>query len=327
MTTRPRLGAAILFFAAAIAVVEHPASAQSYPTQTVRITVSAGAGSLPDLLGRMIADGLSAKYGKAFIVENKPGATGIIAAEAVKNAKPDGHTLLLADNAVTAINKSMHAKLPYDPEKDFTPITELARQPFLVFAQVGLGVKSIKELVTLLKAKPGELNYGSAGLGSLQHLCAERLLQAVGANATHIPYKTGNDLSRGVIANEVQFGCSGTSAFQMVETGKANLLIVTSAERTPLSPNAPTLKQETGLEGFEMVARIGILAPVGTPRNIVEQLSIDMREVFKEQRLRDLLARQNAEVAVDGPDAYAAVIRREIADFANVVKAAGLTPQ
>ena len=322
---RPHISTTLLI-AAAIGLAAHPASAQSYPTQTVRITVSTGAGSLP--IDRphdrrrpvgQIRQGFHCREQARRHWHDRRRRN--------RERKPDGYSLLLADNALTAINKSMHAKLSYDPEKDFAPITELARQPFLVYSHVGLGAKSFKEFVALLKAKPGELNYGSAGVGSLQHLCAERLLQAVGAKALHVPYKSGNELSRGIIGNEVQFACSGTSGFQLVEAGKVNLLIVTSAEPTPLLPSAPTLKQETGIDGFEMVARIGLLAPAGTPRSIIEQLSNDVRDVMKEQRLKDILARQSTEVATEGPDAYAAVIRREIADFSKVVKEAGLSPQ
>jgi tripartite-type tricarboxylate transporter receptor subunit TctC len=303
------------------------AAAQPYPNQAVRIVVSAGAGSQPDILGRMAAEGLSNKYGKPVVVETKPGANGIIAAESVKNAKPDGYTLLIADNAVTAINKSIYAKLPYDPQKDFAPVTELVVQPFLVFAHVGLGANSIKDLIALLKAKPGQLNYGSAGLGSLHHLCSELLLQIVGAKAQHIQYKTGGEISRALIGDDLQFACSGLSGIQMVNAGKAKVLLVSTKEPTPLVPNVPTLKQETGLDGFEVVARIGILAPTGTPRGVVEKLSDDVREVYRDTKLRATLASQNCEVVTAGPDAYASVIRREIDDYAKIVKVAGITPQ
>jgi tripartite-type tricarboxylate transporter receptor subunit TctC len=304
-----------------------PALAQSYPTQTVRVVTIAGPGSQPDILSRQLADGLSAKYGKPFVVDNKPGATGIIGAEIVKNAKPDGHTLLVADNAVTAINKHFHAKLSYDPERDFAPVTELVWQPFLVYASTKLGVKTMSEFVALLKSKPGQLNFGSAGLGSLHHLCTERLLQMVGGKATHIQYKTGGEISSAMAGGEIDFACSGTSGIQMAESGKANVLIVTSLEPTSLVPSVPTLKQATGLEGFELVARMGVLAPAGTPRNIVEQLSNDIRELYKDSRIRQALKTQYSEPVTEGPTAYAAVIHRELEDFAKVVKAAGIVPQ
>jgi tripartite-type tricarboxylate transporter receptor subunit TctC len=301
-----------------------PAMAQSYPERAVRLVVSSAAGGQPDVLARMIAEGMNKKYGKPFVVDNRPGASGILGTEIVKNAKPDGYTLAVPDNAVTAINKSVFTTLPYDIERDFDPVTELVRQPFLFYAHVDLGVNSIKDFVSMLKAKPGQLNFGSVGIGSLHHLCTEMFLYKLGVKATHIPYKGGGDIARALIGGEIQFACSGLSGIQMVDAGKAKVLFVTTAEPTPLVPNSPTLKQEMGIDGFELVARMGVLAPKGTPRAIIEQLSNDIREIYKDQRLRELLAKQFCEVTTEGPEAYAAIIRRETETFKGIVQASGM---
>jgi tripartite-type tricarboxylate transporter receptor subunit TctC len=258
-------------------------------------------------------------------VENKPGAAGAVGAEFVKNANPDGHTLLIADNAVTAINKYLRADLPYDPVKDFVPVTEITSNPFFLYAGNRLGVNSAGELIALLKSKPGQLNYGSAGDGSLHHLCTALFLELTGTNATHVQYRTSGDMTKAMVAEEVEIACGAkASGRQMINSGKAKPIAVALERPNPLDTAVPTLKQQTGTDGFEIVAHVGLMAPAGTPRAIVDQLARDVAEVFRtDQKAKELVAAQDAQTVLEGPEAYAAVIRYELDKFARIVKAAG----
>jgi tripartite-type tricarboxylate transporter receptor subunit TctC len=301
-----------------------PAQAQSYPSQNIRIIVPFGPGGSPDVLGRIIANELTKKYGKSAVVENKPGANGLIGAELAKNAKPDGHTLFVGNTGILGINKSLFARLPYDPVKDFTPITQMISLPFFLYAHTQLGVTNVKDLVALMKAKPGVLNYGSSGNGSVHHMCSALFLNLTGTDVVHVPYKMSFDIAKGIMGDQVQMACSGKlAAQQMVDAGKAVPIVVALAQRTNLEPKVPTLKEETGIDGFEIGSRIGILAPAGTPREIVEQLSKDIASFIRTEQVIKMLGAQGVEVVAEGPDSYAALIGREIEQYAKLVKLTG----
>jgi tripartite-type tricarboxylate transporter receptor subunit TctC len=301
-----------------------PAFAQSFPSQNIRIIVPFGPGGSPDVLGRIVASELTKKYGKSAVVENKPGANGLIAAEMAKGAKPDGHTLFVGNTGILAINRSLYARLPYDPVKDFVPVTQMISLPFFLYAHTQLNVHTVKDLVALMKAKPGVLNYGSSGNGSVHHMCSALFLNLAAVDAVHVPYKMSFDIAKGLLGDQVQMACSGKLAMQqVVDAGKAVPVAVALDKRTSLDPNVPTLKEETSLDGFEVGSRIGILAPAGTPREIVEQLSKDVASFIQTEQVVKMLVAQGVEVVAEGPDRYAVLIQREIEQYARLVKLTG----
>ncbi len=304
--------------------VSRPADAQSFPSGTIRIIVPFGPGGSPDVLARIVASELGKKYGVSTLVENKPGANGLIGAEMAKNAKPDGHTLFVGNSGILAINKSLYTRLPYDPVKDFVPITQMIALPFFLYAHTSLKVATVNDLIAQMKAKPGALNYGSSGTGSVHHMCTALFLSLAGVEAVHVPYKMSFEVARGMMSDQVQLACSGKlAAQQIVDAGKAVPLVVALEQRTTLEPKIPTLKEQTGLADFEVGSRMGLLAPAGTPRPVVEQLSKDVASFLASEKVRTMLAAQGVEVITEGPDRFAALIQREIELFARLVKLTG----
>jgi len=323
---RPLFSRSIICSAVALLVLSltQPALSQSYPSGNIRIIVPFGPGGSPDVLGRIVASELSKKYGVAATVENKPGAGGSIGAEMAKNAKPDGHTLFVANSGILAINKSLYARLPYDPVKDFVPITQMISLPFFLYAHTSLKVTTAKELIALLKAKPNSLNFGSSGHGSVHHMCSALFLRLANVEAVHVPYKMSFELARGLMGDQIEFACSGKlAAQQVVDAGKAVPVAVALRQRSTLAPQVPTLKEQTGIEGFEIGSNIGLVAPAGTPRSIVEQLSKDVSLFLASEKVRAMLAAQGVEVVTEGPDQFSALIQREIEQFSKLVKLTG----
>jgi tripartite-type tricarboxylate transporter receptor subunit TctC len=302
----------------------HQASAQNFPSQGIRIIVPFGPGGSPDVLARIVANELSKKYGKSAVVENKPGANGLIAAELAKGAKPDGYTLIVGNTGILAINKSLYARLPYDPVKDFVPITQMITVPMFLYAHKQLNVSTVNGLMAQLKAKPGALNYGSSGNGSVHHMCSALFLNLTSLDAVHVPYKMSFDIAKGLMGDQVEMACSGKLAMQqVVEAGKAVPVAVAMDTRSALYPQVPTLKEETSIDGFEVASRIGMLAPAGTPREIVEQLSKDIASFIQTEEVVKMLAVQGVEVVTEGPDKYSTLIGREIEQYGRLVKLTG----
>lgn len=304
--------------------MSRPLLAESYPSQTIRIVVPFGPAGSPDVLARIVATRLSEKYGKSAVVENRPGANGLIAGGLVKHAKPDGHTLLLGNTGLLAINKSLYSKLPYEPAKDFAPITQIMASTFFVYAHTNLQVKSVTDLINVMKKKPSALNYASPGHGSVHHMCLALFLNISGTDAVHVPFKTTVDVGKAFMTDEVELTCSGKGAMQsIVSTKKAAPLVVALERRSGLDPQVPTLKEAAGLDGFEIGSQLGILAPAGTPRGIVDQLSKDIADSLQTPQAQSMMSAQGVEVVTEGPDSYAALIHREIGQFERLVRLTG----
>ena len=258
--------ALLLLLAAAL-----PASAQTWPPKTVRIVVPFGAGSTPDIVARVVADGLSRKYPKsAFVVENKPGASGNIGTDAVAKAAPDGATIGISIGGPLAINTLLFSNLPYDPRKDIAPITLLVTQPSALAVNPDLKVNTVGELVALLKANPGKYNFASIGNGSLSHLAMEAIAIKSGTKLVHVPYPSSPQAITAVIRNDAQMAClPAISVTPQAKAGKVKILAVSTAKRSPYLPDVPTLK-ESGID-VEADAWNGLIAPGATPKPIIDR--------------------------------------------------------
>ena len=301
-----------------------PAPAQDWPGKTVRIVVPFGAGSTPDVVGRLVADGLQQKYpASSFVVENKPGASGNLGTDAVAKAVPDGSTIGVSIGGPLAINTLLFAKLPYDPHKDIVPITQLVTQPSVLAVNPSLGVNSVAELVSLLKKNPGKYNFASIGNGSLSHLAMEAIAIKAGAQLVHVAYTGSPQAITAVIRNDAQMACLPAIAVTpQAASGAVKILAVSTARRSPHLPDVPTLK-ETGID-VEADAWNGLIAPGGTPKPIAEKISKDVSEIIRRPSVREKLATQLMEPVGSSPDELRAQMDREIARWAPVVKAANV---
>lgn len=313
----------IALMAACLAV--SGACAQDFPSRPLKIVVPYGAGGTPDLLARVIADGLSAKYGQPVVVENKPGATGILSAQAVLGAPADGYTLWIADNGQLAINPSLYAKLPYDPLKDFAPVRQLVAQPFFIWANKALQAQSFKDVIAQAKDKPGGINYGTAGNGSPHHLCLSMAAHLAGVSLTHVPYKSAaSQLVPAMISNEVSLTCtSPVTASQMVATGKVEPLAVAASQRARSHPNVPTFAQATGLPDLVVEATIGVLVKAGTPKQIVDKLAADVAEAINRPEAAAKVEGWGMTIVGSDPTRYAHAIREEQKRYGEMVKISG----
>lgn len=301
-----------------------PAMAQVWPAKTVHIIVPFGAGSTPDIVARLVAEGLAKKYpGSAFLVENKPGASGNLATDMVAKALPDGATLGISIGGPLAINTLLFSKLPYDPRKDIAPITQLVTQPSALAVNPQLKVNSVAELIALLKANPGKYNYASIGNGSLSHLAMEAIALKAGATLVHVPYPSSPQAITAVIRNDAQMAAlPAISVTPQAAAGAVKILAVSTAKRSPYLPDVPTLK-EAGID-VEADAWNGLIAPGGTPKAIIEAINRDVVEIISAKDVRDKLAAQLMEPVGGSPEQFRAQIDGEIARWAPVIKAAGV---
>ena len=301
------------------------AAAQSYPTRPVRVLVGFPPGGGTDIMARVLAPKLSEYLGHQFVVENRPGATTNIASAMVATSAPDGYTLLFTTSAL-AINKSLYKNLTYDAERDFAPISIFAESPNLLVAHSSAGA-SVKELLAQARAKPGAMNYSSAGAGTSQHLAGELFKSRTGAQIVHIPYKGTAASLTAVIAGEVQFSFANVPAILgHVKSGRIHALAVLSPRRSELMPDVPTMK-EAGVEGVEVPVWYAILAPAATPREVVKVLADATARAARSPDLKQRLVEQGTEPVGNSPEEFAKMLKEEIARWAEIVRISGAKPE
>jgi tripartite-type tricarboxylate transporter receptor subunit TctC len=309
-------------------LVEASQAQSAYPNRPVTIVVGFSAGGTTDIVARLVADELRKAWGQSVVIENKPGATGMIGAEHVARSRPDGYTLLVGSVGPMAINASLFPKVPYDNLKDFTPIVLLVHVPnMLVVNPASLPVKSFDEFVTALKAKPGKYFFASTGTGTSSHLSGEMLNVMGGVQATHVPYKGAVALNDLLAGDQVQFMFATIpSVIQHVRSGRLRALAVTSLTRSAAVPEVPAVA-EFGFPEFEASSWMGLFGPRDLPREIVDKISTDVARIVKTPDIRERLTQQGADPAGTGPDEFAAYVRAETTRWARVVRTSGAKPE
>ena len=299
------------------------ASAQDWPTKTVKIIVPFGAGATPDLVARMIADDLQQKTGQTFIVENKPGASGNTGTDAVAKSAPDGTTIGISIGGPLAINTLLFGNLPYDPRKDLAFITMLATQPSALAVNASLGVNSVAELLDLIKRNPGKYNFGSIGTGSLSHLAMEAIALKSGTRLVHVPYASSPQAMTALMRNEVQMVClPAISVVPQLSTGSVKLLAISTAQRSALLPGVPTLK-ENGID-VEADAWMGLIAPAGVPDAMITRVGRLVSDAITSRTIREKLTKQLMEPIPDTPAEFRARIDADIARWKPVIQEANI---
>ena len=299
------------------------AAAQTWPTRPVKLVVPFPPGGPLDTIGRAIAQKLTEAWGQSVIVENKPGAGGNIGADFVAKSAPDGYTVVMGALSTHAVNPSLYAKMPYDAQKDFAPITLVAITPNVLVVNPSLPVHSVKELIAYAKAHPGKLSFGSGSIGSAGHLAGELFKVDTGVDIVHVPYKGAAPAMQALLAGDTQLMFDNlASSLAQVKAGKLRALAVTTAQRSSFAPDLPTMA-EAGVPGFDISTWFGLLAPAGTPPFIIEKWNLRVREILSAPEMRDRLAAQGAQASPDTPEEFAQFIATEIAKYARVVKASG----
>jgi tripartite-type tricarboxylate transporter receptor subunit TctC len=294
-----------------------------YPARSIRYIVPQGAGGSSDTLARLVTQKLAESLGHQVVTDNRPGATGNIGTEIAARANPDGYTLLQVATS-HATNPALSVKMPFDPIRDFAPITLLSQSPNLWIVHPSLPAKNMRELIALAKIRPGEINYSSSGTGSSQHLAGELLKSLAHIDIVHIPYKGSPPALIDLLGGRVVLMCSTIApAMPLVKSAKLRALAVTSLKRSAAVPEIPTVA-ESGLPGYEATAWQGVLAPAGTPRDIIAKLNTELVRVINLPDVRKQLADQGYEPAGTTPEQFAEYIKTEIAKWSRVIKAAGL---
>jgi tripartite-type tricarboxylate transporter receptor subunit TctC len=309
------------------ALQAYPAAAQSYPEHPVRVVVPFPAGGAADIVARQVAQGLASGLGQQFVVDNRGGAGGAIGAEAAARAQPDGYTLLFASSSALSILPHIARKLAYDPLKDFTPIALVGFAPNVLVIHPSVPAKNVKELIAVAKSKPGALNFGSNGTGTLSHLTGELFMQRAGVKMVHIPYKGAAPAVIDTIAGNVSvlFAAYPSVAAQ-ARAGRLRALAVTSAKRMQTVPDLPTVAET--LPGFESVQWWGLYGPAGLNAAVVNRLNAETNKVLKTPDLKKRLAADGAESAAPGtPQQLATYHRADFEKWGKVVKAAGIKPE
>jgi tripartite-type tricarboxylate transporter receptor subunit TctC len=300
------------------------ALAQTFPAKPIRVIVPSPPGDGSDLMARLIGDKLTAAWGQQIVVDNRTGAGGRIGTEAASKAPADGYTWIMANAGSHGINGGLYRNLPYDLEKDFAPITQIMRAPNALVVSQALGVSSVAELIALLKKNPGKYSYGSGGNGSSAHLSAELFKSMAGVDIVHIPYKGAsmalNDL---VAGNVVMFMGNLPPAMGHIKAGRIKALAVTTRARSKFVPELPTI-DESGLKGFETVAWFGLIAPAGTPAEIINKTRDEVARILQTPELRERIDGLGGEPVGNTPQEFAAIIRADIAKWRRVVDQAGI---
>ena len=312
---------AVAFAAAWIAA---QAAAQPYPAKPVRMVIGFPPGGGTDIIGRIVAQRMSEGLKQQIVPDNRGGASGQIAAELVAKAPPDGYTVMMAHIAAISILPSLYARLPYDPVRDFSPVSLVAISPQLVVAHPSLPVKNIKELIALAKKRPGEIYYASVGNGTVQHLAGELFNLQAGVQMVHVPFKGGGPSALNLVAGQVQLSFDVIPVvINYVKAGRLRPIAVTSEKRTPLMPEVPTVI-EGGLKGFDLSTWWGLVAPAGVNKDIVARLHGETVKALQLPDVKERLAQNGADPVGNSPDEFAAFIRNERAKYARIVKDANI---
>jgi tripartite-type tricarboxylate transporter receptor subunit TctC len=307
-----------------VACLASAATAQDYPAKSVRLIAAAAPGGNPDVLGRMLAAKLSESFGRPFVVENMPGAGGVVAAELVARSVPDGHVLMLGDSGAMAINIALNPKVSYHPLKDFTLITALAAVPTVLVANPSVSANSLQEFISLAKTAPGKFSYGSAGNGSVHHLTMAVFASRAGLDMLHVPYKGGSALVAAALSGEVQAGWSGIpNVLPHVRAGKLRVYAISTAQRSSTLPDVPTAA-ELGFAGFDIATVIGLQAPAGTPRDIVVRLQSAVARALRERDVAERMSNLAMELRENGTEHYVRFVKEDLERYAAAVKAAGV---
>ncbi|MEO7726028.1 MAG: tripartite tricarboxylate transporter substrate binding protein [Burkholderiales bacterium] len=302
-------------------------SAQSYPGKAVRMIVPFPPGGPNDILGRLIAQKLTEQMGQQVVIDNRGGAGGIIGAELAARAVADGYTLLFGGTAPLSINPGLHKKLSYDPTRDFSAVSLVGTAPSMLVAHPGTPVKTVKDLIDLAKAKPGQLNFASAGIGTPPHLAGELFKSMAGVDMVHVPYKGGGPALTDLLAGQVGLYFSGiSSALPFVKEGKLRGIAVTSAKRTAVVPDMPTIA-ESGLPGYEVGNWYAIVAPAATPPSIVARVNNEINRALAAPEVRKRFLDLAADPLGSTPGELTVYIRSEIIKWAKVIKSAGIKPE
>jgi tripartite-type tricarboxylate transporter receptor subunit TctC len=308
----------------ALTAIAASAAAQTYPDRPIRVLVPVPAGGNPDVLARSVTPGMSELLGQPLVIDNRGGAGGRIAAELVARAAPDGYTLFLTSPGALTIVPHLSKDVPYDTNRDFAPVGLIATGPFLLLTHPSVPVKSVKELIALAKAEPGKLLYSSAGNGTANHLAMELFKSAAGVNFTHVPYKGAPQAVTDLLAGRVNVTLNSTAAvLAHIKAGRLNALAVAGPKRSPLLPGVPSMN-EAGVPGYESGSWLGLVAPAKTPRQIIKRLNEVMLKVLGNAETRARIEALGAEPAGTSPEQFAAMLRRESAAHAKIVKAAGV---
>ncbi len=307
-----------------LSIAARMALGQAYPSKPIRMAVpfAAGAGS-NDIMARLIAQKLSESFGQQVVVDNRPGASGVIGCDIVAKAQPDGYTVLMM-SLTFAVNPSLFRKLPFDSERDFAPVTMVASAPLMLVVHPSVPAKSVAELVAYAKANPDKLNFGSGGPGATPHLAGEMFKMMAGIRITHIPYKGGAPALADLVGGQIQLmleNIPGTLPF--VKAGKLRALAVTDKKRSPVVPDLPP-HDEAGLKGYELVGWNGLFLPSYTAKPVVTKLYSETRQALTLPDIKERLAQMGAEGVGDMPEQFAVFIKAEIAKWAKVVQAAGI---
>ena len=298
------------------------ASAQDYPTKPVKLIVGYAPGGTPDVIARVMAQRLSATMGQQFIVDNKPGAGGLVSTQTVAKSAPDGYTLLVADVGQLAISPFMFKQPGFDLVKDFAPISMVAVTPLFIVVNPSLKVASFKDFVAYAKANPGKLSYGSAGIGSIHHISMESLKADLGLDIAHVPYKGSGQSVPAFMAGDVQVLTGAYPALRpAIDSNRATLLAVSSLKRFSHAPNLPAVSET--VKGFDFPSEVGFLAPAGTPPDIIRKLNAEINKVLKEPELLTRFEGLGSEAAGTTPEGYSANLKANLAKYQNAVKISG----
>jgi tripartite-type tricarboxylate transporter receptor subunit TctC len=309
---------------AALLTALAPAHAQTtYPSRPVRWIVPFTPGGSADVFARPIAQKMSDSMGQQVVVDNRPGSGGVIGTEVAAKAPADGYTLMMGLTANIAVNPALYPKLPYDPLRDFAPVTLVASQPYALVVPPSLPARNAKELVALARAKPGELAYASLGSGSMGHLSGELFASMAGIKLLHVPYKTLGQAIPDLVSGQVQLLFLGVASAQShVKSGKLRAIAVSGLKRSPAMPDVPTVS-ESAVKGFDVTGWYGAFVPAGTPQEIMGRLHKEIAHALSLPDIRERFSRAGAEVGGNSPREFDAFVRSEIAKWAKVVKLSG----
>lgn len=300
------------------------AMAQAYPTKTIRIVAPFAAGSTIDLLGRLIAPKLFEVLGQPVIVEDRPGAGGMIGLDAVAKAAPDGHTLVIGALGPLAMNPALYSKTPFDPVKDFAAISLLATGPVVIAVHPSIPARDIKELVELAKKRPGQLNFGSPGVGSSPHLTGELFKLITKTDIVHIAYKGNAEAITDLIGGQLSVVFTGVPpVVPLAKAGKVRLLATTGKQRLASLPEVPTIR-EAGVEGADVLIWYGVVAPAATPKDIIARLNREIVKIMAAPDVREKFLQQGVDPGSSTPDEFAQLIRDEVARWSKVIRGAGI---